>query len=249
MNVPHPTKPPKQSLNSKKTLDIQHTTHLQEFKKKKDKIAALEKKLAIVNKHIKFLEEKRKTKELTNEESDKYISYKDDRTTLTNSINDINNSRDEIEYFMNTASLLFKYYDIVEKGTTNDEPNIKVTDSSILKYFVKEPVHDTSKKESEKYNDKASLLQKYLERTDPSFVKVMENDTDKCQYCASSNLNMMHNEGMICCNDCYGVEYIIIDHDRPSYKDPPKEISYLNVFYAEYNSRLRVCFLLVFVLS
>jgi hypothetical protein len=33
---------------------------------------------------------------------------------------------------------------------------------------------------------------------------------------------------MIHCNNCDSIEYILIDHDRPSYKDPPKEISYFS---------------------
>lgn len=33
-------------------------------------------------------------------------------------------------------------------------------------------------------------------------------------------------DGCSFCNVCYTVEYIIVDHDRPSYKDPPKEVTF-----------------------
>jgi hypothetical protein len=61
-----------------------------------------------------------------------------------------------------------------------------------------------------------------------NYVKYIEADKkDKCLFCSSSNRNIMLNDGIIYCNDCCTVEYIIIDHDRPSYKDPPKEIATL----------------------
>lgn len=33
-------------------------------------------------------------------------------------------------------------------------------------------------------------------------------------------------EGYLYCTTCYTMEYIIVDHDRPAFKDPPKDASY-----------------------
>lgn len=48
----------------------------------------------------------------------------------------------------------------------------------------------------------------------------------KCQLCQAPNTILMINDGYILCPECGLTERIIIDHDKPSYKSPPKEISY-----------------------
>jgi hypothetical protein len=75
---------------------------------------------------------------------------------------------------------------------------------------------------------KATCLEKYGMYPLSYYVKYIEADKkDKCLFCSSSNRNIMLNDGIIYCNDCCTVEHINIDHDRPSYKDPPKETATL----------------------
>lgn len=47
-----------------------------------------------------------------------------------------------------------------------------------------------------------------------------------CGYCASRQRTVMLQEGYVFCNMCHTVEYILVDHDKPSYRDPPKEVAY-----------------------
>jgi hypothetical protein len=49
---------------------------------------------------------------------------------------------------------------------------------------------------------------------------------ETCKHCGGSSRSMVITEGMSYCNDCGTVEYLVIDHDKPSFKEPPKEISY-----------------------
>jgi hypothetical protein len=132
-------------------------------------------------------------------------------------------------------SILFKYYDIIDKGSPKDDAMLlnkkTIVANSILKYLIsqenKDKDNDDVNDKHNDVNDKATLLEKYMECTEHNYVKYIEVDKkDKCLFCSSSNRNIMLNDGIIYCNDCCTVEYIIIDHDRPSYKDPPKEISY-----------------------
>jgi DNA-directed RNA polymerase subunit RPC12/RpoP len=74
---------------------------------------------------------------------------------------------------------------------------------------------------------KRTLLDKYLIFTEMDYVREIDMDgCDKCAHCGSTVVTLMSNDGYIFCNDCNTVEYIIIDHEKPSYRDPPKEISY-----------------------
>lgn len=51
-------------------------------------------------------------------------------------------------------------------------------------------------------------------------------DQTICSHCHSSDFTTLLHEGCVTCNKCFTVEYIIVDHDKPSYKDPPKEMAY-----------------------
>jgi hypothetical protein len=208
--------------STKKTLDTQHNNKLNEFQQKAERLSTLKHKFNSIYERILELEQ-RKRSELSKEEHDRLISLIDERDLVKKTIDDLENNDDEVEYLINTAPILFKYYDIVEKGNDDDFNQQKVNENSILKWFVKNP---EEKKDTNK-EDKASLLEKYMSYTDTNFIKSLENDVKyQCQNCGCDNMNILINDGIIFCNECSCVEYIIVDHDRPSYKDPPREISY-----------------------
>lgn len=102
---------------------------------------------------------------------------------------------------------------------------------SIIKPCVDKPIQFLA-------DDRASLLEKYMCRTAPSYVKnatilqstatskLDDNALSMCGHCGSTDRTTLNHDGMIICNACASVEYVVIDHERPSYKEPPKEISY-----------------------
>lgn len=49
---------------------------------------------------------------------------------------------------------------------------------------------------------------------------------DVCAHCGQGNLTAMLQEGYVYCRHCHTVDYILVDHDKPSYRDPPKETVY-----------------------
>lgn len=84
---------------------------------------------------------------------------------------------------------------------------------------------------------KAALIQRYMavtgqncpsQRTSSArgVAQPDDNNTLTCRHCGSGSLTVVASEGYMYCNDCHSVEYVVMDHDKPSYKDPPKEISY-----------------------
>jgi hypothetical protein len=50
--------------------------------------------------------------------------------------------------------------------------------------------------------------------------------TGACPHCGSQSRSVVITEGMVYCNQCATIEYVVVDHDKPSFKEPPKEISY-----------------------
>lgn len=212
---------------SKKTLDIQHTNKLSEFQTKADNLSLFKSKYNNIMEQIIALENKKKaSSQLEKEDQDALISLIDERDNLKKLIDAIEDNDDELEYLVNNASILFKYYDIIEKGNCDENTNTKISDKSIMKWFTRNDHCEEENKETKK-EDRASLLEKYLSYTDDNFIKFTDTETSsKCQNCDSTNMNIQINDGLIYCNDCCCVEYIIVDHERPSYKDPPREISY-----------------------
>ena len=225
---------------TKKTLDIQHNNKMQQFQDKEVAASKLQEDIESYKKQIENIYQKRKNSdgELSDEDVNYLIELKDILMSLEKQLESLENTN-EIDYLVNTGDILFKYYDIIDKGSPQEESILinkkNMVDNSILKYLLKSKADSDSQAEEssspKKGRDKASLLEKYLEFTEHNYVKQVWDgrcsaNNDKCSYCSSCNRNIMLNDGIIYCNDCFTVEYIIIDHDRPSYKDPPKEISY-----------------------
>lgn len=223
------TKKQNASFNNKKTLDIQHSTKLSEFMESSKSVQDLKDRVSYLdNKLNTFKETQRKGHEYSDLEINEMLQWKDERDSLLKRIDELI-EQDEVDYYVNAAPILFQYYDIIEKG--NDDTQISsMKENSILKFFV-QPKKETSDlpTEENKTCDRASLLDKYLYLTDDNYVKTLDpNLKDRCIHCGSTDKVLLVNDGLIHCNNCDCIEYAIIDHDRPSYKEHKREISYFS---------------------
>jgi hypothetical protein len=72
---------------------------------------------------------------LTDETFHDYINLVDEQRALASNIHHTKNKTSELDYMLDTADIIFKYYDILEKGNDN-EPEANISKNSILKYFV-----------------------------------------------------------------------------------------------------------------
>jgi len=151
------------------------------------------------------------------------------------------------DYFLNTGELLFKYYDIQTQihqgavGTTAVSARRKPGDvlsalESAAGTEQTEAEADEAPKEKKgkkKKNEagtlnRDSILEQYLMRINPAYVKKSNEADDMSGECAECGTDMefSQNEAMLFCPECGLTEFILIDSDRPSYKDPPRESSY-----------------------
>ena len=73
------------------------------------------------------------------------------------------------------------------------------------------------------------LLEKYLQKINPAYTKkcsaALDDELGTCPECGKEMIFAV-NEAMLYCPGCNYNEFILIDSDRPSYKDPPRESSY-----------------------
>ena len=138
---------------------------------------------------------------------------------LQKEIIDLENNSEEKEYFLNTSNLLFDYYDNGTNIIKSKKPlKINKNSKTVMDWLNKSG--DTQE------NLKKKICEDYLSKTDSKYVKKMnENNSSMCEKCNIEKTTHL-SDGCMICKKCGEVTYIVIDSDKPSYKDPPKEISY-----------------------
>lgn len=211
---------------TKKTLDTQYISKIQEFGEKETIVGKIQKDIEKLALDIMSLKEKQS--EMNDYEFESYMQKQDQLADLKCKLDKLQKYDEELDYYVNTAPILFQYYEILKNGNENTQARKPVAnEKSILKYFIgaSQPKEDEKPKEAP--IDRAGLLEKYMHITDPHHIKTVEKEQkDCCPHCDSTDRNVLVNDGLVYCNSCNTVEYIIIDHERPTYKDPPREISY-----------------------
>jgi type II secretory pathway component PulJ len=240
----------------KKTLDIQHSLFLNQINSSKSRMHTLKEQISHLHDQIQSLEEIKQQGIASEEDITRQIQMIDAKLDMESEYGRLVNEYNEISYYTNTADILFKYYDLIEKGQSNHQSHTMSMDTNaksqnnILKYFasasqkkdanvcntckpvtkesvIPSDIAQTTK--SAKERSRGSLLDMYLSYTDKDFINTSVVDSEEvCSFCQSHRISIMHNDGYIFCKDCSSMEYIIVDHDKPSYRDPPKEISYFS---------------------
>jgi predicted nucleic acid-binding Zn-ribbon protein len=73
------------------------------------------------------------------------------------------------------------------------------------------------------------ILENYLQKVDPeharSTTEVLNDPYGECEGC-QTEMVFSQNEALFTCPKCGYQEFVLIDSDKPSYKDPPREVSY-----------------------
>jgi predicted RNA-binding Zn-ribbon protein involved in translation (DUF1610 family) len=161
---------------------------------------------------------------------------------LQKKIKSIEDGSELMDYYLRTGDILYHYYDIqdqIQQGTATFANN-KAKPGSILAILEEvaqeegnesgNAVIDPSTTGSEKKSfQRNQLLNDYLQMEDPAMgrnsVEEYDDPWTLCERC-NSEMNMCLNEANLTCPKCGHQEFILIDSDKPSYKDPPREVCY-----------------------
>jgi hypothetical protein len=174
-------------------------------------------------------------KELNDSDLEEIIEYQDSIKEIEKKLETLHQHKNEIDYFTNTGKVLFEYYSLLE-NSNNIPPTIvnktKRTDTPkkcVVDFFTNSS-SDKNVNISIHENNRAELLDKYLSHTDENYIDngVIANDSTQCKYCENGAMDFLVNESIYVCTTCHTVEKVITDNEKPSYKDPPKEISYFS---------------------
>jgi len=154
---------------------------------------------------------------------------------LDKKIKAIEDGSELMDYYLRTGDILYDYYDIqeqIQKGNQNFNTN-KAKPGSILAILdevaQEEGHHKNTITKEKKGLQRQQLLNNYLQLEDPSMARNTVEEYDdvwtNCEIC-NNEMIMCLNEANLTCLHCGHQEFILIDSDKPSYKDPPREVSY-----------------------
>jgi len=244
----------KRSCNYKKTsntLDFCHKNNIETFVSKRDSLQDKHDRLKSIKNDLEEINNK-PNHEKTDEDFKNLVLFNDEKKSIESDIQDIVTNREEIDYYSNTADILYNYYDLVENNSDNNMNIANHLNSAnnqnkktILEYFHKQissnnetgdVTTDTDKlvncnlSTTTPNNNRASLLDEYLSITDKNYINdnIDNNNALKCEFCNSMEKTVLNNDSISVCNKCFSVQHLLTDNEKPSYKDPPKEISYFS---------------------
>jgi hypothetical protein len=218
------------------TLDVMHQYQLKKISEEKEEVQFIEEDITTLKNQIDTTHDDLVRGQLENQLSrlseELEVKNKDDRI---------------YDYLLKTGDLLFDYYDIQDKisqgaiGAITQKSKRKPGDVlSALEtaaateedHVLLEPEPKEKCKGKCKGKDKSLsrdvLLEQYLLKINPEYVKKINEIDDMSGECLECGADMMFSQtdAMLYCPDCGATEFILIDSDRPSYKDPPRESSY-----------------------
>ena len=193
------------------TLDGKHKEFINEFSiDDQDIIPKLEKERE-------ELKQKMGKENLTIEQ---LLDYKDRILEIRTMIKELKQKKKE--YYLNNSKHIFDYFEdkqnISKKETTSK--------NKILNTFFK--IDTGEEQTANNVTKESSIFQKYLSNIDESFldINMYIHPTDICQYCFKGELISMEDEGVLICNTCFRNIPYLIENEKPSYKEPPKEVCF-----------------------
>tara|TARA_B100001094_G_C18156747_1_gene786894 strand:- start:719 stop:1534 length:816 start_codon:yes stop_codon:yes gene_type:complete len=206
----------RKAKNQQKTLDHFHNKKLNEFSTEKKNIEKYQKTINNYEKELNILN-KINPKKLTDQQFEQKFDLIEKINNLKDKIKKINSNDTEHDYFLDVGDLLYEYYD-------KDDNKDKISQNSIINFFNK---NNTNTDNNSSFSSiKAELLDNYLSTLDNKYKKSQfDNQTEYCDYC-ENQLKLNYMEGINVC-DCCGEQYfILIDSDKPNYKEPTNESTY-----------------------
>jgi hypothetical protein len=128
-------------------------------------------------------------------------------------------------YYLDNSKYIFEYFENKKNINNVEEVNKQVTSKNQLLFNIFKIKQDTSEKDT---NDTKNVVQKYLSNVDETFLDInaFVKETDICQSCFNGEMIPIDDEGVIMCNVCFINVPYLIENEKPSYKEPPKEVCF-----------------------
>jgi len=148
-----------------------------------------------------------------NNDIGKQIEIKDMLYDITKQINTI--KKKSKHYYLNNNKYIFDYFENKKEISMNNNK------TKLLNSFFK--INTENEQQPDTIN--RDNIQKYLSNLDETFIDINKFivETDICQFCKKGELIPIDHEGIMVCNHCHKHIQYLVENEKPSYKEPPKE--------------------------
>jgi hypothetical protein len=225
---PKTTKKIKVNKKNSTTLDGKHREFVNEFVKDEiDKIPTLK----IERKELREKLEKHNEQYAADQTQlftiEQIMEYKDRIEEINESIKSLKNKK--MEYFLDNSKYIFDYFENkknISNGLESQQQKSGSKNKLVDAFFKINKEGENAVTGIESKNN--SIFSKYLSNIDESFLDINAflTPTDVCQACFKGELIPMDDEGVLICNNCSTNVQYLIENEKPSYKEPPKEVCF-----------------------
>lgn len=251
-NEPAAPRIPK-TLEPAKTLESFHTQQIHKIREEKNNLPKLRSELKDKKEKLAAVERQfMEPSALTNANDVLVLASRqkleEEVTALEKAIQKLEDGTAEADYFLRVGDILFSYSDAQERIAGGEKPieattKGKMPANSVYSYFTTE-IDDKSTKTNDLIPEvrKASAitntigfkrdkaLESYLTALNPTAIQhensIASSITENFGNCAICESEMLFNETFLDCPQCGYRDYVLVDSEKPSYKDPPREMSY-----------------------
>ena len=209
----------------KTTLDSKHNEIIKSFKYNEE---------VVIPKYLKQID---KLESMLNKSKNK-LELLDSINKYKNMIRSLKTK--EKNYYLNNSRYIFDYFENKKNISTNDtfENSDK---NNIVKQFFSLNISDESnntmnfetnnaKITDENYTktNNNNFIDKYFNNIDSKYLNYDKfiYPSDICNVCKKGELVYVESEGMSICSNCSNSIKYLIEIDKPSYKEPPKEVCF-----------------------
>ena len=199
------------------TLDTKHKEFLNEFSKDEE---------IIFDNKFEMSELKTKLQENSNELTiEEKLEMNDRIIELKENIKETKIKKKD--YLLDNSKYIFEYFENKKNISTGVKSESVSNKSKIVNNFfkIKEEI-DNESNLIKKYNN--NIVLKYLSNVSDDFLDINNfvYQTDICQFCHKGELIPLEEDGIMICNICSRSIPYLIENEKPSYKEPPKEVCF-----------------------
>jgi hypothetical protein len=248
------------------TLDARHQEMIQNLSQKQNQVLQLETELQTLYGHSNAYKKEIDTlyqsedydEKIYDAIWDKHLKNMDQIREIESKIKHLKTNTEEIEYFEETASILYDYYNLLEsqeateissstvlshppKSTNKHRKKIIFPpNKSILEAFSKwtenkEPIPETNEEpevttsNEQTPKHKSKLVDAYLALVEPMHIQTLDVDATSEQ-CRFCNtiLTHLHQDGIMICNKCGNQEQLLVEQNRPVHRQTSKEANHFS---------------------
>ena len=120
-------------------------------------------------------------------------------------------------YYLNNSKYIFDYFESKKKISEC------TSKKKLLDNFFN--INNTNEINNEQ---NCSNVQKYFRNIDNNYIDLNKFclQTDICQYCNKGEMIPIEYEGILVCTSCSKSIKFLVENEKPSYKEPPKEVCF-----------------------